>query len=492
MSQEHQSQNHDLLTPEEAQQVIKLYAEREKKRREEAERLAAMPKLEDLSSLLNLPMQAVRDLAYEVKKQVNLPIELDELGNEHVPQKLADLIIARAGQIEKAKQAEQERLARMASLTDIASGLGINENEAASLLKEVRMAMAPPVIDPKVEEARRKEELAKQAAYRQRMSVLLRILAVLICLWVLTYILLLKYGTVFLRRSYYPQQVGVPEREAIAPTSSSPPVKVGPAPGRSITHADLATFICPPGWSIAHRNQSGSLTVGSPVGQYRSDHEALELLKQGLMAMHKRIGGYTGGNGMNPVGNVPFVPLVKDQKTSDIVGWDILEVANKDGVRQVYVNNDGSDRSTVSGKADYMRRLQYLIDGKLPASAVKNQKLTLVRYPLPVGLNISLFGGGKCYRVAGTSQPNTSMSEKSMATYVQNSVLECAEIVVKKGAKPGNFMLMFATDRYLDTVSFDEVLNFANDPSQAPDPFRYSHDTISKAVHRYRFESSLY
>lgn len=187
MSQEHQSQNHDLLTPEEAQQVIKLYAEREKKRREEAERLAAMPKLEDLSSLLNLPMQAVRDLAYEVKKQVNLPIELDELGNEHVPQKLADLIIARAGQIEKAKQAEQERLAKLASLKDVASGLGINEEEAARLLKEVRDAMAPPIIDPKVEEARKKEELAKQAAYRQRMAVLLMILAITAALWILSY-----------------------------------------------------------------------------------------------------------------------------------------------------------------------------------------------------------------------------------------------------------------------------------------------------------------
>ncbi len=187
MSQEHQSQNPELLTPEEAQQVIKLYAEREKKRREEAERLAAMPKLEDLSSLLNLPMQAVRDLAYEVKKQVNLQIELDDLGNEHVPQKLADLIIARAGQIEKAKQAEQERLAKLASLKDVASGLGINEEEAARLLKEVRDAMAPPIIDPKVEEARRKEELAKQAAYRQRMAVLLKILAITAALWILSY-----------------------------------------------------------------------------------------------------------------------------------------------------------------------------------------------------------------------------------------------------------------------------------------------------------------
>lgn len=183
MSLEHQSQDHDLLTPEEAQRVIELYAEREKRRKEEAERIAAMPTLEDLSALLGLPLPKVRDLAYESRRQVDLPIELDEQGNEHIPQRLADLVIARAGQIEKAKQAEQERLAKMASLKDIASGLGINEVEAASLLKDVRESMAPPKIDPKVAAELERAELARQAAARRRMEMLLWTLGILILIW---------------------------------------------------------------------------------------------------------------------------------------------------------------------------------------------------------------------------------------------------------------------------------------------------------------------
>lgn len=174
--------------------MIKLYAEREKMRREEADRLAAMPALDDLSSLLNLPLNAIRELACKAQGSVNLPIEFDEEGYERVHQKFADKIIELADQAERAKLAEQERLAKMASLKDVASGLGISQDEAATLLTEVREVMAPPAIDPIFEEALEREEFKRQEINRNRLTVLFWFLAFAACLWIISYLVLKNYG----------------------------------------------------------------------------------------------------------------------------------------------------------------------------------------------------------------------------------------------------------------------------------------------------------
>jgi len=477
MSQEHQSQNHDLLTPEEAQQVIKLYAEREKKRREEAERLAAMPKLEDLSSLLNLPMQTVRDMAYEVKKQVNLPIELDDLGNEHVPQKLADLIIARAGQIEKAKLAEQERLAKMASLKDVASGLGINEDEAARLLKEVRDAMAPPIIDPILEEQLERQEFQRQEMSRHRLTVLLWLLAFIACVWIICYLYFKSAGIYFTNNepSYtYNRPVEMPANVAYGPIATPPASTVAP----------------PEGWRIGVVTQGLVVTMGNNQGAYQNDAKTREKLRECLMTYSRLRQPYEPRNIFKaPTSSVPYAPLSNDQKVSDMPGWAILTLSNKDKTKRIYFDLQAAASTDKAMQNDAKTRLDWLLDGKTSGRIAVLQTVKLAKHPLPKGLNMTVLGNGACIRINGAAPTKSNAPDTELASDIEKSVIEAAGIVNGLGMEPHQARIVLSTVNWQGSEDFSGVLNYysLNHPSaEMPNGIAGLHLMISQASANYR------
>src|SRR5512145_1290129 len=122
-----------LLTTDEAQELIELYAAREEARRKEAERLASLPKLSDVANLLGVTTDDLKPMLARVRMVSSIEGE-----DVRMTQAEADFLIELHGREERARQAELERRAQMTSLNEVAEGLSIPLNEAEELLREVR------------------------------------------------------------------------------------------------------------------------------------------------------------------------------------------------------------------------------------------------------------------------------------------------------------------------------------------------------------------
>jgi hypothetical protein len=469
MALEHQNDEQRLLTTEEAQTLIELYAEREQARRAEAERLAAMPKLSDVAGLIGVAPQELVPLLNRLRGTPQVTGAGEPDLDVRMSQFEADRVIELYGQTERERQAELERRAQLTSLHEVAEGLQIPVEDAEELLNEVRRrrqtfgATTDPGSRPFQEEllsdVRRRRDPSQQqvsenlpkpimtgwlqndyeeqdADYRaqQRAKTAGQIVAFFAAVVVLIIVLnmLASVRTVNSAGSYpnYAQS-GPTWRDTVrtAPSPTATVIRISPfGPGTPSPSVTMVGFpAIPAGWTLKLYDGGGIAEVQSSNRPVLSVQEAQSQIRQSAAMFLANQQGLSQGLS-SAASAVPYLPATTPMRCSDIAGWAILEIGDGKTVRRVYIptGRQNDPKAAEAQQAELGRRLDYVVG--LPAGALalkgtpKFAEVQTAECVPPAGTTVTVFAFGQAYRSVGKPLSGEGVNVQMCSVAIEESV----------------------------------------------------------------------
>lgn len=512
---QNQSEDHNLISTEEAKLLIDLYANREKQRLAEAERIAEMPKLSDIATLLNMSVDDLRPMLSQVYMGSPIPLTLDANGEEHLSDFDANNLIAYASDLEEEQQKELERKASMTSVQEMAVNLGISEEEAAALLKEVRDSIEaanvrtgpPPILEEEEPEPEPEylydrgqngytDTSSNFESYDSSNSLITAEtkLAIFVGGILLVIVLLAALGS---RKSAAPVYSYPPYSETYGRTygpstsSWSPPyVTRTETPRPSPSNSSMTNYnspLPPHGWTVKVYGRTNMISQTGAKGEKEPKLAVEALLRESIRAMVN----YQGPS-MQTVGLVqtaPLSPVLPPTTSSDLNQWITVVVTDGNVVRRAYIKPRSSANPQENAE-DFERRLDYLV-GKT------SQKALASRYPsitvvsaanslLPKDFRLTLMSGTQFYQSAGSKDIGRDNGSQELVGSIEDATTKLLQKV--EGKSDSAYTLELSYPGGCESISVGDYLKAlrtrrAGDLSMAASSF---HNSVETAVARYQ------
>ena len=465
MPLEEEREEKGLLTPSEAQDLIALFAEREQARRAEAERIASMPMLADLASLLGAPVEALVPLLAGLRGEGAEPAS----GETRITQGEADRLLDLYNREEAERREREARRAEMTSLDDVAEGLRIPVDDAAELLAEVRRRRNPPLrlghdpqtgrlilIPAQIDTVEQLDPGARMTfddglrGVRIAAALLVGVVVLVALIFALEHGLGPSgaYSTV-----YAPNPAPPPMFVSTGPPATIPGVGSGYGSTVPVAPRESKTFLVryrqaaqppgaiqerylasnfpmpPRGWTVRVYTRSGCAEVTSVSPDVPDKVEERESLRRSVEGMLSAVAGQVPDSQVaDPTHSaVPWLPSGFNTRISDLAASLVVEVAKGDVVRSVYVPvRDPQDADVTAYSVRIAPRLDYLAGLPSGTKALRRAtRIELVELPNstpPPGTSVTVAAGERVFRASGPELGSRIVSAQQCQASLERSI----------------------------------------------------------------------
>ncbi len=460
-----QPDERDLISTEEAKQLIDLYAQRERQRLKEAERIANMPKLADIASLLGTTVEQLRPMLSQVYVEHAIWLTLDANGEEHLSQEEANDLIEYANYVEEQRQKELERKASMTSVQEVAANLGITEEEAQSLLKEVRgkkppeLPLAPPIIptsqvrptvkahalpaeEPKqdpyaTEQADGYDSLMNRSSYVDTNDKRAQEASAVILIVVLLFVLLLIFAFAGKMGSshYYspsPSYYQPYSQPYTYPTSTQPVTTQEPLTqietynlGQAVPGTMTLNGPMPPqGWTVKVYGPTRMLKVAAEKGEAEPKLAVEAQLRESVRSLINFEADMQGPATVDTA--VPLSPAAEPLGTSDIGQWASVVATDGKTTRMVYLPL--SSNLSKEQASDVEQRLDYLV-GKSSSQSLASKYPPIKDVPsvgklLPEGFRLTASIQTQYYQANGKAFNTPTINNQTLLDNLEKATIK--------------------------------------------------------------------
>jgi hypothetical protein len=460
MRLEEEREEKGLLTTDEAQDLIALFAEKEQARRAEVERMASMPALSDLAGLIGVSVDALLPLLARIRGEA-----LQGSGDTRITQQEADRLLELYGEAERESQAEQERRAQMTSLKDVAEGLHISVGEADSLLGEVRRRRnSPPrlsrdpgtgrlILIPSSPMAAERPETS-QATFddglrrvRTAAGVVLGLVVFLALVFTVESHALSAspsgpgYYQGISPQPVFPTYGGPPTASPYVPSASTLRYRRAEqtlgARGEEVIYGNVPQP--PPGWTVRVYDEDGRAELTGQTGAVlNSASEGVQLENSVQGMMNAVMARHTAGGATTPAFSAdPWLPPVSATRSCDLAGKLIAEVEKVGVVKRVYVpERDLKDSDEATYDALIRPRLDYLAgfpDGSgAMQRAERIHSVTEANCIPPAGMSITLVAGGRVFQAVGPAAETGSFDQGRCQIALERALRALLQVAARR------------------------------------------------------------